>query len=99
MKRTERNKVTFVARRRRLSFSVDADVVVVAIVAHVVIAVADVVIVRCSWISLGYVHFQVELSHEQDVGKQVQKRTNKLGTKHELSERGRGEGGGAWSCG
>lgn len=48
MKRTERNKVTFVARRRRLSFSVDADVVVVAIVAHVVVAVADVVIVRCS---------------------------------------------------
>lgn len=93
MKRTERNKVTFVARRRRLSSSVDADVVVVvAIVAHVVvaIAVADVVIVRCSWISLGYVHFQVELSHEQDVGKQVQKRTNKLGTKHELSERGKG---------
>lgn len=92
MKRTERNKVTFVARRRRLSSSVDADVVVVvAIVAHVVvaIAVADVVIVRCSWISLGYVHFQVELSHEQDVGKQVQKRTNKLGTKHELSERGK----------
>lgn len=93
MKRTERNKVTFVARRRRLSSSVDADVVVVvAIVAHVVvaIAVADVVIVRCSWISLGYVHFQVELSHEQNVGKQVQKRTNKLGTKHELSERGKG---------
>lgn len=93
MKRTERNKVTFVARRRRLSSSVDADVfVVVAIVAHVVVAVAvaDVVIVRCSWISLGYVHFQVELSHEQDVGKQVQKRTNKLGTKHELSERGKG---------
>lgn len=88
MKRTERNKVTFVARRRRLSSSVDADVVVVAIVAHVV--VADVVIVRCSWISLGYVHFQVELSHEQDVGKQVQKRTNKLGTKHEISERGKG---------
>lgn len=74
MKRTERNKVTFVARRRRLSSSVDADVVVVvAIVAHVVVAVAvaDVVIVRCSWISLGYVHFQVELSHEQNVGKQV----------------------------
>lgn len=93
MKRTERNKVTFVARRRRLSSSVDADVVVVvAIVAHVVvaIAVADVVIVRCSWISLGYVHFQVELSHEQNVGKQVQKRTNKLGTKHEISERGKG---------
>lgn len=89
MKRTERNKVTFVARRRRLSSSVDADVVV-AIVAHVVVAVADVVIVRCSWISLGYVHFQVELSHEQNVGKQVQKRTNKLGTKHELSERGKG---------
>lgn len=90
MKRTERNKVTFVARRRRLSSPVDADVAVVAVVAHVVVAVADVVIVRCSWISLGYVHFQVELSHEQNVGKQVQKRTNKLGTKHELSERGKG---------